>query len=127
MEIGLSRLFAEESLADLPAWIAFMDHLVPYALQSRELYHPVVWSSCCGELAMGLTRLGVSGLRVSRYGVSPSARLLRTFTTTPRAAQISGQSQDGRTTHFGFETVEESAKQQRGLSMILYMLQEAMV
>ena len=124
MEIGLSRLFAEESLADLPPRIAFMDHLVPYTLRNRELYHPVAGSSYSGELAMGVTRLGASGLRVSHHGVSPSARLLRTL---PRAAQISGQSQDGRTTHFGFETVEESAKQQKGLFMSFYVLQRAMV
>ena len=76
---------------------------------------------------MGFARMGFSGLRVSSYRISPSARLFRSFTTTLRAAQISNQSQDGRTTHFGFETVDESAKQERGLFMSMYILQKAMV
>ena len=76
---------------------------------------------------MRFGRVGVPGLRVSSRRAPPSARIFRSLTTTPRAAQISGQSQDERTTHFGFETVEESAKQQRGLSMSIYLLQKAMV
>ena len=117
--------------AHLSVWVRYLNYVkIRESVFGEEVVsrlHPALWRLRTthnsvfnfsllgdGQLRMPPKCISRRSLDIAKRRLSQKHAATSPFSTTCRPQEQTGSSQNGRTTHFGFETVPESAKQAKG-------------